>query len=120
LTETVRGLQSSCASIEVLVVSVQSPGPRNGTSATLKAELSEPLSTPLETSSLGAGTVGLALEPVTAKYFVSFTVGAVLIFGLLFGATVVLVAVDGGVVVVVDVVVDVEVVVEVDVIAGRW
>jgi hypothetical protein len=45
-------------------------------------------------------------------------VGVVLIFGLLFGATVVLVAVDGGMVV--DMVVDVDVVVEVDVIVGRW
>ena len=100
------------------MVSVQSPGPRNGTSATLKAELSEPLSTPLETAPPGTGTLGLALEPVTSTYFVLLTVGVVLIFGLFFGAIVVVVAVDGAMVV--DVVVDVNkvVVVDVDVIVG--
>src|ERR1039458_4709105 len=80
LTETVREAQRSRASIEVLVVSVQSPGPRNGTSATLKAELSEPLSTPLETAPPGTGTLGLALEPVTSTYFVLLTAGVGLVF----------------------------------------
>lgn len=68
LTETVRVVQSSCAVIGVLVASVHRPGPRNGTSATAKAALSEPLSTLLETVVFRTGAALRSFEPVTAEY----------------------------------------------------
>ena len=69
-TETVREVQRSRASIGVLVVSVQSPGPCTGTSATWKPGESEPLSTPLETDSLGGAAAGETFGAVTSAYFV--------------------------------------------------
>ena len=74
-TETVREVQRSRASIGVLVVSVQSPGPCTGTSATWKSGESEPLSTPLETDSLGGAAAGKAFGAVTSAYFVLLAVG---------------------------------------------
>lgn len=51
-------------------MSVQSPGPCTGTSATWKSGESEPLSTPLETDSLGGAAPGEAFGAVTSAYFV--------------------------------------------------
>ena len=57
-----------------LALSVQSPGPRTGTSATLKVGVSVPLSTPLDTTAPEVGAVCLALERVTSTYFVLLAV----------------------------------------------
>ena len=88
LTETVREVQSSCAVIGVLVASVHRPGPRSGTSATAKAELSEPLSTLLDTVALGAGATLLAFEPVATEYFFLLGVCATATVGVFFWSSV--------------------------------
>jgi hypothetical protein len=69
-TETERVAHWSCARMRELALSVQSPGPRTGTSATLKVGVSVPLSTPLDTTAPVGGAVCLALERVTSTYFV--------------------------------------------------
>jgi hypothetical protein len=78
-----------------LALRVHSPGPCTGTSATLKAELSEPLSTPLETIAMGPRAEVLAFDPVTSANFVLLTVDVGLGFGadLFAGVVVVVVAI---------------------------
>ena len=100
LTETVREVQSSCAVIGVLVASVHRPGPRNGTSATANAELSEPLSTLLDTVVLGAGATFVSFEPVMVEYFFLLGVRCAATVGAFFWRNVV-VAVTAVIVVVV-------------------
>jgi hypothetical protein len=83
--------------IGVLVASVHRPGPRNGTSATANAELSEPLSTLLDTVVPGAGATFVAFDPVTAEYFFLLGVGAAVTAGVFFWSSVVVVVVVGDV-----------------------
>jgi hypothetical protein len=99
LTETVREVQSSWVEIGALVASVHRPGPRNGTSATAKAALSEPLSTLFETVVLRAGATLFSLEPVTAEYFFLLGIRAAVTVGVFFwrGVGVVVVVVVGDV-----------------------
>ncbi|MGH3732358.1 MAG: hypothetical protein ACRDVC_03145 [Acidimicrobiales bacterium] len=56
-----------------LVATSQVPGPRNGTSATSKVELSCPLTTPLEALAANAFTLDLALEAVTPEELLTRT-----------------------------------------------
>jgi hypothetical protein len=78
-----------------LALRVQSPGPRTGTSATLKAGVSVPLRTPLETSAslVAAGFVAIGL--VTSTYFVALVEGTVFFFGVIFFDVVRIVVVVG-------------------------
>lgn len=91
LTETVREVQSSCAVIGVLVASVHRPGPRSGTSATANAELSEPLSTLLDTVVLDGGATLFAFESVALENFFLLVVFAAVTVGAFFGSSVVVV-----------------------------
>jgi hypothetical protein len=91
-------------------VSVQSPGPCTGTSATPKEGLRTPLRTPLETVAVGPSAADFAVESVTSTYFVLFTAGVVVDVALSRAGAVVDVVwwLAGGTVVVVTIVVGVE------------